>query len=92
MVSLFTIVSLALTVTISGVFGQCPPNLTGLATSGVSIADIDSDFIWGPVADSISAGVAVTGQSFVGFAPTFIIKPDPAITTTFTIRYSLCAA
>lgn len=93
MVSLFTIVSIALTLTASGVFGQCPPNLTGLATSGVSISSsLSEGFIWGSETTPVTAGLAVTGESSLGFAPTFIINPDPVITTTFTIRYSPFAA
>ncbi|KAE9404597.1 hypothetical protein BT96DRAFT_935519 [Gymnopus androsaceus JB14] len=86
MVSLFTIVSVALTLTTSGVFGQCPPNLTGIATSGVSIQpSLSEGFLWGSETTPIVAGLAVTGQSSRGNSPTFIITPDPVINTTFTI-------
>ncbi|KAE9404562.1 hypothetical protein BT96DRAFT_409745 [Gymnopus androsaceus JB14] len=86
MVSLFTIVSVALTLTTSGVFGQCPPNLTGIATSGVNIQSFDFEgSLWGSETTPVVAGLAVTGQSSRGFSPTFIITPDPVITTTFTI-------
>jgi len=93
MVSLFTIVSVALTLTTSGVFGQCPPNLTGIATSGVNIQSFDFEgSLWGSDTTPVVAGLAVTGQSSLGFSPTFIITPDPVINTTFTIRYSPFAA
>lgn len=58
MVSLFTIVSVALTFTASGVFGQCPPNLTGLVTNGINIGSFEGGCQWGPLTAPATAGQA----------------------------------